>query len=113
MLEHVTNGGYTGVTMALCHAVPIVQAGVTEEKAEIGARISLSGVGMCLGTSHPTPALLRHAVLRVAYEPSFRRAAAALQRELREHDASREAADRLEQLAATGRAVTAGISAHP
>jgi UDP:flavonoid glycosyltransferase YjiC (YdhE family) len=49
----------------------------------------------------------------VAYEPSFRRAAAALQRELREHDASREAADRLEQLAATGRAVTAGISAHP
>ncbi len=33
----VTNGGYTGVTLALAHGVPIVQAGTTEEKAEIAA----------------------------------------------------------------------------
>ena len=35
----VTNGGYTGVTLALAHGVPLVQAGTTEEKAEIAARI--------------------------------------------------------------------------
>ena len=45
----VTNGGYTGVTIALHHGVPIVQAGRTEEKGEIGARIHWSGVGVRLG----------------------------------------------------------------
>lgn len=33
----VTNGGYTGVTLALAHGVPLVQVGSSEEKAEIGA----------------------------------------------------------------------------
>ena len=42
----VTNGGYTGVTLALAHGVPLVQVGSSEEKAEIGARIAWSGVGV-------------------------------------------------------------------
>ena len=42
----VTNGGYTGVTTALHHGVPLVQAGSTEEKAEIGRRVAWSGVGV-------------------------------------------------------------------
>ena len=41
----VTNGGYTGVTTALHHGVPLVQAGSTEEKAEIGARVALERRG--------------------------------------------------------------------
>jgi UDP:flavonoid glycosyltransferase YjiC (YdhE family) len=78
---------------------------VTEEKAEIGARIAWSGVGLRLRTSRPSAAALRGAVQRVIADPSFARAAALMQRELREHDASVEAAARLEQLAATRLAV--------
>lgn len=110
MLSHadvfVTNGGYTGVTLALAHGVPIVQAGVTEEKAEIAARIHWSGVGLKLGTSHPKPAAVRAAVRRVLAEPAFRAAAGRVRAEMAPHDAGREGAVLLERLAATGAPVT-------
>ncbi|GAA1429532.1 hypothetical protein GCM10009616_11810 [Microlunatus lacustris] len=61
----VTNGGYSGVTPALAHGVPLLQAGVTEEKAEIGARIHWTGVGVRLGTTRPEPAAVRSGVRRV------------------------------------------------
>ena len=51
----VTNGGYTGVTLALHHGVPLVQAGTTEEKSEIAARIAWTGVGQ-EARHHPAPA---------------------------------------------------------
>lgn len=102
----VTNGGYTGVTLALAHGVPLVQAGTTEEKAEIGARIRWSGVGAVLRTTRPTPDAVRGAVRRVLDEPSFRRAAARVQAEMAPHDAGREGAVLLERLAATRAPVT-------
>ena len=55
----VTNGGYTGVTTALHHGVPLVQAGSTEEKAEIGARVAWSGVGVRIRSTSPGRARLR------------------------------------------------------
>ena len=67
----ITNGGYTGVTMALAHGVPIVQAGTTEEKAEIAARIEWSGAGVRLGKTHPLSSALAAAIDRVRTEPSF------------------------------------------
>lgn len=102
----VTNGGYTGVTLALAHGVPLVHAGTTEEKAEIGARIRWTGVGAVLRTTRPTPEAVRGAVRRVLAEPSFRLAAARVQAEMAPHDAGREGAVLLERLAATGRPVT-------
>jgi UDP:flavonoid glycosyltransferase YjiC (YdhE family) len=95
----VTNGGYTGVTLALSHGVPIVQAGTTEEKAEIAARIHWTGVGLRLGRTGPAPAKIRRAVRRVLDEPSFASAARRVQSEMAAHDAGNEAADLLEQLA--------------
>jgi UDP:flavonoid glycosyltransferase YjiC (YdhE family) len=56
----VTNGGYTGVTLALHHGVPLVQAGTTEEKSEIAARIAWTGVG--ISPAHDAP--VRRAVGR-------------------------------------------------
>ena len=42
----VTNGGYTGVTLALANGVPLVQAGTTEERSrsqpESGIPVSVS-----------------------------------------------------------------------
>lgn len=98
----VTNGGYTGVTIALHHGVPIVQAGDTEEKGEIGARVRWSGVGVRLGTTRPDDDAVRAAVRRVLDEPGFREAAARVATEMAQHDAATEGADLLERLAATG-----------
>lgn len=70
----VTNGGYTGVTLALAHGVPLVQVGSTEEKAEIGARIAWSGVGL-RSRWLPPQRRLRSLVHRVIVDPSIRSAA--------------------------------------
>jgi len=109
LFEHadvfVTNGGYTGVTLALAHGVPIVQAGTTEEKVEIAARIEWSGVGVALGTTRPTPEAVRGGVARVLGDTVFRNRADRLRREMSEHDAGREGAELLERLAATGAVV--------
>jgi UDP:flavonoid glycosyltransferase YjiC (YdhE family) len=105
----VTNGGYTGVTLALAHGVPLVQAGTTEEKAEIGARIRWTGAGLALRTSRPTPDAVRAGVRRVLAEPSFRAAAERIQADMAPHDAGREGAALLERLAETGAPVTAPV----
>lgn len=68
----VTNGGYGGVHWALAHGVPLVVAGATEDKAEVGARIAWSGVGVRLRGNHPTPAQVRDAVRTVRTDPSYR-----------------------------------------
>ncbi|GAA4412809.1 glycosyltransferase [Fodinibacter luteus] len=106
----LTNGGYTGVTTALHHGVPLVQAGSTEEKAEIGARIRWSGVGVRIRATRPHPRRLRAAVRRVLRDPAFAAAAAGMGRELRAHDAAHEAADLLERLAGTGGPVTRAVT---
>lgn len=101
----VTNGGYTGVTLALAHGVPLVQAGKTEEKAEIAARIRWTGVGVALGTTRPSAAAVHRGVRAVLTEPSYATAAGRVQAEMARHDAGREGADLLEQLALTRRPV--------
>jgi len=101
----LTNGGYSGVTLALAHGVPIVQAGTTEEKAEIAARIEWTGVGLRLGPIKPRPDAVREAVRRVLTEPSFRAAAENVHAEMADHDAGVEAAVLMERLAAIRRPV--------
>ena len=102
----VTNGGYTGVTTALHHGVPLVQAGSTEEKAEIGARVRWSGVGRRLRATRPGPRRLGAAVRGVLADPALRATAERVGREMRRHDAAEESADLLELLASTGSPVT-------
>ena len=116
LLEHtdvfVTNGGYTGVTLALAHGVPLVQAGTTEEKAEIAARIRWSGVGVAIGTTRPSADAVRRGVLDVLEPNEFRAAASRVQAEMAAHDAGEEGAALLERLAATRRPVLRG-EGHP
>lgn len=75
----VTNGGYGSVSQALAAGVPIVAAGLTEDKAEVNARVGWSGAGINLATNTPSPGALREAVTRVLTEPGFRQRARALQ----------------------------------
>lgn len=68
----VTNGGYGTVQLALQAGVPIVSAGRTEDKAEVGARVAWSGVGLEIPSQRAEPRELREAVDRVLTDPSYR-----------------------------------------
>ncbi|MEV4518076.1 nucleotide disphospho-sugar-binding domain-containing protein [Dactylosporangium sp. NPDC049525] len=67
----VTNGGFGGVQTALAHGVPLVVAGVTEDKPEVAARVAWTGAGLRLRSAAPADEDLRAAVQRVLTEPSF------------------------------------------
>jgi MGT family glycosyltransferase len=83
----VTNGGYGTVSHALELGIPVVVAGLTEDKAEISARVAWSGVGVNLATNNPTPEALRQAVRDVLDKPQYRERAAVLAREFAQYDA--------------------------
>ncbi|HWZ59277.1 MAG TPA: nucleotide disphospho-sugar-binding domain-containing protein [Gemmatimonadaceae bacterium] len=74
----VTNGGYNGVQQALAYGVPIVSAGVTEDKRQVAGRVNWSGAGIGMQTSTPTPHQLRDAVRAVLRDPRYRTRAKAL-----------------------------------
>lgn len=82
----VTNGGYTGVTMALAAGTPIVVAGATEEKADIGARLRFSGAGVAIQRARPTPGQIRRAVRRATTDPVLRQGQRRLRDEFAAHD---------------------------
>jgi UDP:flavonoid glycosyltransferase YjiC (YdhE family) len=69
----VTNGGYGSVNQAMSFGVPIVCAGLTEDKADVNAHIGWSEIGIDLKTNAPTLQMLRDAIqtyltpTRIAY----------------------------------------------
>lgn len=85
----VTNGGYTGVTLALAAGTPVVQCGATEEKADIGARLRACGAGESIRLVTPPAWWLRRAVHRVLTEPGHRRAQRDLAAEFAAYDTDR------------------------
>ncbi|WP_343208714.1 nucleotide disphospho-sugar-binding domain-containing protein [Bradyrhizobium sp. Ai1a-2] len=74
----VTNGGYGSVNQAMSFGIPIVSAGLTEDKADVNARIAWSGVGINLATNQPDPRVLREAVRTVLEKPGYRTRAASM-----------------------------------
>jgi MGT family glycosyltransferase len=68
----VTNGGYGSVNQAMSFGIPLVTAGLTEDKADVNARVAWSGVGVNLATNEPTQEALRGAVKTVLDEPGYR-----------------------------------------
>src|ERR1700681_679981 len=68
----VTNGGYGSVNQAMSFGIPLVTAGLTEDKADVNARVALSGVGIDLATNEPTPQALREAIRTVLNKPNYR-----------------------------------------
>lgn len=78
----ITNGGYGGVHHALSAGVPVIVAGETSDKAEVGARVEYSGVGVDLGTAAPSAARIAQAVDRIRRTPDHRAAAARLAAEI-------------------------------
>jgi len=101
---YVTNGGYGGVQLALCHGVPILTSGGQEDKPEVAARIAWSGVGRRIRSEAPSPAAVRRAVRAVLREPGYRDRARAMA-------ARMAAAGGLDHLARVVDAVVAGVRA--
>jgi UDP:flavonoid glycosyltransferase YjiC (YdhE family) len=68
----VTNGGYGSVNLAMRFGIPIVTAGLTEDKADVNARVAWSGVGIDLQTNKPTSQALREAIRTILDSPNYR-----------------------------------------
>jgi UDP:flavonoid glycosyltransferase YjiC (YdhE family) len=94
----VTNGGWTGVLLALAHGVPVLQVGSTEEKADIGRRVAWAGAGVHLGGGRPGVRRLRAALERVE-SPSCREGARRIAESLASLDPARDGADLILRLA--------------
>jgi UDP:flavonoid glycosyltransferase YjiC (YdhE family) len=77
----VTNGGYGSINQALSFGVPLVTAGLTEDKADINVRVAWSGVGINLASNEPTSEALREAVRAVLDKPNHRARALAMAQE--------------------------------
>ncbi|MCR6689569.1 nucleotide disphospho-sugar-binding domain-containing protein [Cellulomonas sp.] len=102
----VTNGGFGGVQEALAHGVPVVVAGRSQAKAEVGARVRWSGAGVVVPTDRVTDAATPAAVLRgvrqVLTDQRFAARARELSREYAAHDGASRAADVVLGLAGRG-----------
>ena len=56
----------------MSYGIPLVTAGLTEDKADVNARVAWSGVGINLASNEPTPQALRQAVRTVLDRPDYR-----------------------------------------
>jgi UDP:flavonoid glycosyltransferase YjiC (YdhE family) len=83
----VTNGGYGSVNQALSFGIPIIGAGLTEDKADVNARIAWSGAGINLATNNPTPDAIRAAVRTALDTPDYRQHSQLLAAEFATYDA--------------------------
>lgn len=109
----VTNGGYGTVIAALQAGVPVVSAGLTEDKAEVGTRVGWSGVGINLAANRPDPQTLRRSIDAVLDEPGYRARAQAMAEEFARHDTPREilsVIDAVRQMHPAGRRAPNGPS---
>jgi MGT family glycosyltransferase len=98
----VTNGGYGTVSLALRAGVPIVSAGLAEDKAEVGARIAWSGVGVHLASKAAGVEAVRGGVEQVLGTPAYRERARAMAASFAAVNTRREIFSILDHLVAQG-----------
>jgi UDP:flavonoid glycosyltransferase YjiC (YdhE family) len=67
-----------------------VTAGLTEDKADVNARVAWSGVGINLETNNPTPQAIREAVRSVLDRSDYRSRASAMADDFRAIDTRSE-----------------------
>jgi MGT family glycosyltransferase len=86
----VTNGGYGSVNQAMSFGIPLVTAGLTEDKADVNARVAWSGVGINLDTNEPSPQAIRAAVREVLDTPDYQLSASLMADEFKTIDTRAE-----------------------
>ncbi|KAK8054654.1 UDP-Glycosyltransferase/glycogen phosphorylase [Apiospora phragmitis] len=89
-LEHadlfVSNGGYGSMTHGVINAVPMVVAGITEDKVEVTARAEYAGLAVNLKTQTPSSEQIAAAVDKVLGNPKYKEKAVRLMKENRDLD---------------------------
>jgi UDP:flavonoid glycosyltransferase YjiC (YdhE family) len=95
----VTNGGYGSVNQALSFGIPLVTAGLTEDKADTNVRVAWSGVGIDLRTQRPSPSAIVEAVRAVLDQPDYRARASSMAREFARIESRRQVLAILDRVA--------------
>jgi MGT family glycosyltransferase len=93
----ITNGGYGTVNMAISHGIPVISAGLTEDKEEVSAHVQWSGAGIDLRTNQATPEAIKHAVDEIYAQPRYRERAEQLLLEFANHDVKAELLSLIEE----------------
>jgi MGT family glycosyltransferase len=93
----ITNGGYGTVNMAIFHGIPVISAGLTEDKEEVSAHVQWSGAGIDLRTNQATPEAVKHAVDEIFTHPGYRERAQQLSLEFASHDVEAELLSLIEE----------------
>ncbi|KAI1331092.1 glycosyltransferase family 1 protein [Xylariaceae sp. FL0255] len=83
----VMNGGYGAFTHAVNHGVPVIAAGLTEDKSEVSARIEYAGLGVNLKTQTPSSESITEAAAKILGNPQYKLRAKRLQQDNRDLDA--------------------------
>lgn len=86
----VTNGGFGAVQQALRHGVPMVAAGLSEEKKENNVRLAATGAAIDLATDRPAAVDVRRAVDSILNTRSYKENAQRLATEYAKHNALEE-----------------------
>jgi UDP:flavonoid glycosyltransferase YjiC (YdhE family) len=103
----VAFGSYGTVTQTLSFGVPMVVAGMGEDKPEVGARVTWTGTGIYLATDTPTVEQVRDAVDQILAKPEYRARAQELAQEFACYDSAKELT-RLVEAVVTEREVLIG-----
>jgi UDP:flavonoid glycosyltransferase YjiC (YdhE family) len=96
----VAFGSYGTVTQTLSFGVPMVVAGMGEDKPEVGARVTWTGTGIYLATDTPTPEQVRDAVDQILAKPEYRACAQELAREFASSDSAKRLTELVEAVVA-------------
>ena len=95
----ITNGGYGGVQLALANGVPLVVAGLTEDKMEVSARVTWSGTGVALKTDTPSSRRVQQAAATVLGNVAYRTGAQQLRSAFARYQGAARAAESILEVA--------------
>ncbi|KAK4541709.1 hypothetical protein LTR36_007418 [Oleoguttula mirabilis] len=95
----VSNGGYGGISQALAAGIPMILAGLSEDKAETCARGAMTGAAINLKTQTPTVEQVHEALETMLKGGTFKQKALELKKAYAAHDAVGSIVEAVNELA--------------
>lgn len=95
----VTSAGYGGITQAFAAGLPLVCAGVTEDKVETSARAEMTGAAINLRTGVPSVEQVREALEKILKDPVYKQKAIELKEDYAKYNAFESVLEAVEEMA--------------